>query len=135
MVADFVCCSALLLTPFGRARAQIRERDADLYESLEKVGFMHDWGDDDSGLFMKYLRRGSGYYIDVGAVQLLVDGKDLETNRLPPPSTCYYQLPCPPYTAKDVLKEQLVFKVLKVFKEKKVKKVIKENKVKNLLHA
>ena len=59
----------------GRARAQIRERDADLYESLEKVGFMHDWGDDDSGLFMKYLRRGSGYYIDVGAVQLLVDGK------------------------------------------------------------
>ena len=63
-----------MLTPLA-VRAQIRERDADLYESLEKVGFMHDWGDDDSGLFMKYLRRGSGYYIDVGAVQLLVDGK------------------------------------------------------------
>ena len=28
---------------------------------------MLDWGADDSGLFMKYLRRGSGYYIDVGA--------------------------------------------------------------------
>ena len=28
---------------------------------------MLDWGDDESGLFMKYLRRGSGYYIDVGA--------------------------------------------------------------------
>jgi hypothetical protein len=25
-------------------------------------------GDDESGLFMKYLRRGSGYYIDVGAL-------------------------------------------------------------------
>ena len=30
---------------------------------------------DDSGLFMKYLRRGSGYYIDVGAAQLVIDGK------------------------------------------------------------
>ena len=28
-----------------------------------------------SGLFMKYLRRGSGYYIDVGASQLIIDGK------------------------------------------------------------
>jgi putative flavoprotein involved in K+ transport len=36
---------------------------------------MLDWGDDDSGLFMKYLRRGSGYYIDVGASQLVIDGK------------------------------------------------------------
>ena len=36
---------------------------------------MLDFGDDGSGLFMKYLRRGSGYYIDVGASQLIVDGK------------------------------------------------------------
>ena len=36
---------------------------------------MHDWGDDDSGLFMKYLRRGSGYYIDVGASDLIADRK------------------------------------------------------------
>jgi putative flavoprotein involved in K+ transport len=35
---------------------------------------MLDWGDDESGLFMKYLRRGSGYYIDVGASQLIIDG-------------------------------------------------------------
>ena len=33
------------------------------------------YGDDESGLFMKYLRRGSGYYIDVGASQLIIDGK------------------------------------------------------------
>jgi cation diffusion facilitator CzcD-associated flavoprotein CzcO len=43
---------------------QMRERDRDFYAALEKVGVMHDWGDDGSGLFMKYLRRGSGYYID-----------------------------------------------------------------------
>ena len=37
---------------------------------------MLDCGDDESGLFMKYLRRGSGYYIDVGASQLIIDGDD-----------------------------------------------------------
>ncbi|PXY34409.1 FAD-dependent oxidoreductase [Prauserella coralliicola] len=52
----------------------IREQDADFYEKLERAGFELDFGDDDSGLFMKYLRRGSGYYIDVGAAQLVADG-------------------------------------------------------------
>ena len=50
-------------------------RDADLYERLEKAGFMLDFGDDGSGLFMKYLRRGSGYYIDVGASEMVADGR------------------------------------------------------------
>ncbi|HZZ10280.1 MAG TPA: NAD(P)/FAD-dependent oxidoreductase [Paraburkholderia sp.] len=53
----------------------IRKRDAEFYDRLEKRGFMLDFGDDDSGLFMKYLRRGSGYYIDVGASDLVADGK------------------------------------------------------------
>ncbi len=53
----------------------IRERDADFYARLEKAGFSLDYGEDDSGLFMKYLRRGSGYYIDVGASELVADGK------------------------------------------------------------
>ncbi len=48
--------------------------DADFYQRLEKAGFMLDWGDDGSGLFMKYLRRGSGYYIDVGASELVANG-------------------------------------------------------------
>ena len=54
---------------------QMRERDADYYKRLEDAGFDLDWGEDDSGLFMKYLRRGSGYYIDVGASELVADGK------------------------------------------------------------
>lgn len=54
---------------------QMAERDAEFYDQLQKTGFMLDWGDDGSGLFMKYLRRGSGYYIDVGASQLIIDGK------------------------------------------------------------
>ncbi|KAB6716460.1 MULTISPECIES: NAD(P)/FAD-dependent oxidoreductase [Roseobacteraceae] len=54
---------------------QMRERDAEFYAGLEKAGFQLDWGDDGSGLFLKYLRRGSGYYIDVGASQLIIDGE------------------------------------------------------------
>lgn len=54
---------------------KIREVDADFYADLEKAGFQLDFGPDDSGLFMKYLRRGSGYYIDIGASQLIIDGK------------------------------------------------------------
>jgi len=54
---------------------KIREIDADFYAALEKAGFQLDFGPDGSGLFMKYLRRGSGYYIDIGASQLIIDGK------------------------------------------------------------
>jgi putative flavoprotein involved in K+ transport len=53
---------------------EMRERDADFYARLEAAGFELDWGEDGSGLFMKYLRRGSGYYIDVGASELVASG-------------------------------------------------------------
>ncbi len=53
---------------------EMKKRDADLYSRLEKAGFMLDFGVDGSGLFMKYLRRGSGYYIDVGASELVANG-------------------------------------------------------------
>ncbi|MFY9851541.1 MAG: NAD(P)/FAD-dependent oxidoreductase [Trebonia sp.] len=52
----------------------IRERDAEFYHRLEQAGFVLDFGEDDSGLFLKYLRRGSGYYIDVGASELVANG-------------------------------------------------------------
>ena len=54
--------------------AEMKERDKDLYDRLEKAGFMLDFGEDESGLFCKYLRRGSGYYIDVGASELVANG-------------------------------------------------------------
>jgi putative flavoprotein involved in K+ transport len=54
---------------------QMKERDADFYRRMEDAGFWLDWGDDGSGLFMKYLRRGSGYYIDVGAAELVANGE------------------------------------------------------------
>ncbi len=53
----------------------MKVRDANLYRRLEQAGFLLDFGVDGSGLFMKYLRRGSGYYIDVGASELVADGR------------------------------------------------------------
>ncbi|XP_021300579.1 uncharacterized protein LOC110428987 [Herrania umbratica] len=58
----------------------IRSEDAEFYERLEAAGFDVDFGEDDSGLTMKYLRRGSGYYIDVGASELVANG-DIELRR------------------------------------------------------
>ena len=54
---------------------EAKVRDAEFYQRLRDAGFDLDFGDDDSGLFMKYLRRGSGYYIDVGAADLVADGR------------------------------------------------------------
>jgi len=54
---------------------EIARRDATLRDGLTKAGFKLDEGPDNSGLYMKYFQRGGGYYIDVGAAQLIIDGK------------------------------------------------------------
>lgn len=53
----------------------VNQNDAKTIEGLEKAGFRVDAGPMDAGLLIKYLQRGGGYYIDVGASQLIVDGK------------------------------------------------------------
>lgn len=55
--------------------SQVAQSDADFYASLTKVGFKLDFGEDGTGLFMKYLRTASGYYIDVGAAAMVADGR------------------------------------------------------------
>ncbi|GAA2740634.1 NAD(P)/FAD-dependent oxidoreductase [Terrabacter aerolatus] len=75
--ADLVFASIpyKILADFQRpAFDAIREQDKDFYAALESAGFDLDFGDDDSGLFLKYLRRGSGYYIDIGASELVAKG-------------------------------------------------------------
>ncbi|MGQ3299175.1 flavin-containing monooxygenase [Reyranella sp.] len=54
---------------------QIRHDDADFYARLEKAGFKLTFGEDNTGIGPMYLRRGSGYYIDVGASELIADGR------------------------------------------------------------
>jgi putative flavoprotein involved in K+ transport len=58
--------------PFWR---EVRRQDAELYRRLEAVGFQLDFGEDESGVYMKYVRRGAGFYFDVGACELVCDGR------------------------------------------------------------
>ncbi|KAI1741871.1 hypothetical protein F4680DRAFT_457637 [Xylaria scruposa] len=51
------------------------ECDKEILDGLDKAGFKVDRGPDGAGLFFKYFQRGGGYYIDVGASQLIADGK------------------------------------------------------------
>lgn len=51
------------------------EHDKKLLDGLKAVGFGIDSGPMNSGLLIKYFQRGGGYYIDVGASQLIIDGK------------------------------------------------------------
>ncbi|KAF1838033.1 FAD/NAD(P)-binding domain-containing protein [Decorospora gaudefroyi] len=51
------------------------EHDKKIHDGLRAAGFGLDSGPMDAGLFIKYFQRGGGYYIDVGASQLIIDGK------------------------------------------------------------
>lgn len=53
----------------------IRSIDAEFYAQLEAVGFQLDFAEDETGLAMKYQRTASGYYIDVGASEMIIDGR------------------------------------------------------------
>lgn len=52
-----------------------RDYDRDMLDGLARAGFKADNGPDEAGLFFKYFQRGGGYYIDVGASKLIIDGK------------------------------------------------------------
>ncbi|KAF2085830.1 putative flavin-containing monooxygenase YUCCA3 [Saccharata proteae CBS 121410] len=55
--------------------ARIAEAEKENIEGLKKAGFEVDFGSDGSGIYRKYVTRGGGYYIDVGASQLIIEGK------------------------------------------------------------
>ena len=71
-----------LLPPLQRALYdKIKARDAEFYDRLRAAGFLLDFGPDETGLLMKAYRTGSGYYIDVGCSQLIIDGEIKLTNQ------------------------------------------------------
>jgi cation diffusion facilitator CzcD-associated flavoprotein CzcO len=63
---------ARLHKPLSR---QMAEEDKDLLDGLRKVGFLLDNGGDDTGYFLKLLRYQAGYYLNVGASDLIIEGK------------------------------------------------------------
>ncbi|MBL8569309.1 MAG: NAD(P)/FAD-dependent oxidoreductase [Phreatobacter sp.] len=50
---------------------RMKRDDAAFYDALRAVGFQLTFGEDETGLGLMYPRRGSGYYIDVGASELI----------------------------------------------------------------
>jgi hypothetical protein len=54
---------------------QAKAMDQKLLDALSSRGFNLDFGDDGSGWQFKFLRRGGGYYFNVGCSDLIVDGK------------------------------------------------------------
>ncbi|PZO81970.1 MAG: FAD-dependent oxidoreductase [Mesorhizobium amorphae] len=76
--ADLIGAStpmALVTEGQKKLYAVIRKRDAAFYEALAASGFLLDFGEDESGQMMKAMRTGSGYYIDVGASDLIAKGE------------------------------------------------------------
>ncbi|GHE78931.1 monooxygenase [Amycolatopsis deserti] len=55
--------------------ARMKELDRDLVEGLNRIGFRTDYGHDETGQQMKYMRRGGGYYLNVGCSDLLISGE------------------------------------------------------------
>jgi len=51
-----------------------REVDRPLLDALTKAGFRLHFGEDETGFQMMYLRRGGGYYFNVGCSDLIVSG-------------------------------------------------------------
>jgi hypothetical protein len=58
-----------------RKAASIHEADKPLLDGLKSTGYRINFGDEDSGFVFLALKRGGGYYLDVGACQMIIDGK------------------------------------------------------------
>lgn len=66
----------VLVKGYQIAAAKMQAADKDLLDGLQARGFKLDNGaPDDTGYQMKYLRRGGGYYFNVGCSDLIVSGE------------------------------------------------------------
>jgi putative flavoprotein involved in K+ transport len=55
--------------------SEVRSLDAPLHARLEEAGFRLEFGEDGTGWPLKFRTRGGGYYFNVGASELIADGK------------------------------------------------------------
>ena len=69
---DALCGDEAFLSAFDGGNARGRRA---LLDGLAARGFRLDFGEDDTGFQMMYLRRGGGYYFNVGCSDLVVEGK------------------------------------------------------------
>lgn len=65
----------VLCESYRRATAHSMKEDKPLLDALEARGFRLDMPEGSLGFQMKYLERGGGYYFNVGASDLIVEGR------------------------------------------------------------
>jgi putative flavoprotein involved in K+ transport len=65
----------VLQRSYQLSTAKGREVDKALLDALERRGFRLHFGEDDTGFQMMYLRRGGGYYFNVGCSDLIIAGE------------------------------------------------------------
>ncbi len=76
-LADLLLAATPLRTVVGvhqKLVKHVKEKDVAFYRRLESVGFRLTFGEDESGVFPQVLRDPGGYYIDVGASELVANG-------------------------------------------------------------
>ena len=76
--ADFLSAAMPMRALEQRGRAifdKAQQTHKSFYQSLINTGFALDFAEDGSGIIGKYRRSASGYYIDVGGSQKVIDGK------------------------------------------------------------
>ena len=64
----------VLRQAYQLSTAASRLADKPLLDGLAARGFRLEFGEDETGFQMKYLRHGGGYYFNVGCSDLIVDG-------------------------------------------------------------
>ncbi|KDQ09026.1 hypothetical protein BOTBODRAFT_37407 [Botryobasidium botryosum FD-172 SS1] len=59
----------------AKAVPRTKQYDSAMLEGLEKAGFGLNYGPNDGGILARLYEKPSGYYIDVGGAQPIIDGK------------------------------------------------------------
>lgn len=75
---DLIVASApppLIIQAYKSVAQRMKELDRELIEGLKRIGFKHDFGEDETGHQMKYFRRGGGYNLDAGSSALMIKGE------------------------------------------------------------
>lgn len=66
---------ALTIQGYKAVTKRMAKLDEAMIAGLKAIGFKHDFGDDETGHQMKYLRRGGGYNLDAGSSALMIKGE------------------------------------------------------------
>ena len=75
---DLIVASAppsLIIAGYKAVTKRMAALDGDLIAGLKRIGFKHDFGEDETGHQMKYFRRGGGYNLDAGSSALMIKGE------------------------------------------------------------